>query len=90
MADIVFSIAVYPRWVSLFFAQGVKLSDPNKLLKGTGTRVRHIVLSDPALLDDAEVGALMAQALKNAAPLDAKAKNRIVIKAISKKQRPRR
>jgi len=90
MADIVFSIAVYPRWVSLFFAQGRALADPKKLLKGSGTRVRHIVLTDPALLDSTGVRALMAQALENGAPIDAKARGRIVIKSISKTQRPRR
>ena len=30
--DIVFSIAFYPRWVSLFFAKGVGLPDPHKRL----------------------------------------------------------
>ena len=43
--EAVFSIAVSPRWVSLFFLQsGTKLSDPKGLLKGSGTKVRHIVL----------------------------------------------
>ena len=51
-SDAVFSIAVFPRWVSLFFLQsGTELPDPNGLLKGTGTRVRHIVLESPADLD---------------------------------------
>src|SRR5882724_4584661 len=45
-SDCVFSIAVYPRWVSLFFLHAVGLRDPQKLLKGGGNVVRHIVLTD--------------------------------------------
>jgi hypothetical protein len=33
-SDAVFSIALYPRWVSLFFLDGARLSDPDRLLKG--------------------------------------------------------
>lgn len=91
VGDVIFSIAAYPRWASLFFAHGAKLADPQKLLKGSGSRIRHIVLESVGVLAKPEVKALMAQALKNAAvPLDPKQKHRIVIKSISKKQRPRR
>ena len=43
-ADAVFSIAVYPRWVSLFLLNGAGLPDPQRLLNGSGNVVRHIVL----------------------------------------------
>ena len=46
LADATFSIACYPRWVSLFFFAGVGLDDPQNLLKGAGKRTRHIVLDD--------------------------------------------
>jgi hypothetical protein len=89
-SDAIFSIAVYPRWVSLFFLQGATLSDPRKLLKGSGTRVRHIVL-ESTTLEKAAVRELMAQALRKARkPLDGGARRRIVIRAVSAKQRPRR
>jgi hypothetical protein len=89
--DVVFSIACYPRWASLFFFVGATLDDPHKLLKGSGSRVRHIVLQTAGILDDPDVKTLMAQALKKAkVPFDSKQRNRIVIKSISKKQRPRR
>ena len=89
MKDIMFSIAVYPRWVSLFFAGGVKLKDPHKLLKGTGTKVRHIVLAGGAAdLDKAEIRALMDQVVAKSDPIAGK--RRLIIKAISAKQRPRR
>lgn len=90
-SEVIFSIAVYPRWVSLFFYHGAKLKDPKKVLKGSGTQVRHIVLDTTARLAHADVDALMTQALAQAkVPLDPKQKNRIVIKSIAAKQRPRR
>ncbi len=89
--DVIFSIAVYPRWVSLFFFHGAKLKDPKKLLKGSGTQVRHIVLDTTSRLENPDVNALIDQALAQAkTPLDPKQKGRIVIKSIAAKQRPRR
>src|SRR5262245_15872228 len=89
-ADVVFSITLYPRWVSLFFARGATLSDPHKLLKGSGTTVRHILLEDASVLDRPAVRALMAQALAAAPKPDRRAVRRMIIKLIAKKRRPRR
>ncbi len=90
-SDVIVSITLYPRWVSLFFMRGAQLPDPQKLLKGTGKTVRHIVLEDAATLDKPAVRVLIAQAVERAAkPLDAKGQRRIVIKLISTRQRPRR
>jgi hypothetical protein len=88
VADIVFSIALYPRWISLFFANGA-LKDPSKRLKGSGKKIRHIVLEAGAkTLDEPDVAALMAQALaKVEKPFEGR---RLVIKSVSAKQRPRR
>ena len=86
------SIALYPRWVKLFFAQGALLSksDPNKLLQGR-SKTRHVVLSSVADFDRAEIEALMAAALKLAKVRpDAKAKGSVIIKAEAQKQRARR
>lgn len=91
-SDVVVSIALYPRWVSLFFLQnGPKLPDPTKILRGSGSRVRHVVLEHgEATLDAPEVRALLAAALRTAkVPIDPKAKSRIVVKSVSKTQRPR-
>jgi hypothetical protein len=90
-SEAIFSIAVYPRWVSLFFLQGAKLPDPDKTLKGSGTRVRHIILTDRTILEQPGVKKLMALALKSAKkPLDPKQRRRLIIKSVSAKQRPRR
>lgn len=91
LADVIFSIALYPRWVSLFFRTGAMLADPEKLLKGRGKAMRHIVLEHAATLDRPAVRQLMAKAQASARhPVDPKRKRRMVIKAVSAKQRPRR
>ena len=90
-SEFIFSIAIYPKWVNLFFAQGAGIPDPQKLLKGSGTAIRHIRLDSPALLDDPAVRALMKEAVSRAdVPFDPKGTHRLVIKSISAKQRPRR
>jgi hypothetical protein len=90
-SEAIFSIAVYPRWVTLFFLKGARLKDPAKVLKGGGTTVRHIVLRDPADIGSKDIESLIAMALATAArPIDPNAKRRIIIKSVSAKQRPRR
>jgi len=89
-SEAIFSIALYPRWVSLFFLQAKGLRDPNGLLRGSGRVVRHIVLQRPDDLDLPAVRDLMEQALESAkVGLDPKAPRRLVIKSVSAKQRPR-
>jgi hypothetical protein len=90
MTGIVFSIALYPRWVSMFFMGGPNLPDPHGLLQGEGSMVRHVVLdAGAATLDRPAVRALLAAALHLGAIAPA-APSRIVIKSISPKQRSRR
>lgn len=90
-SDAIFSIAVFPKWVTLFFLQGARLKDPKALLKGKGNQARHIVLKDLALLDDPNIVALMDAAQKNArVSSDASCKGKLIVKSISAKQRPRR
>ena len=90
-SEAIFSIAVYPRWVSLFFLQAKGLVDREKLLQGTGSVAKHIVLKTPDLLDDPAVLDLMRQALATAkVPFAGVGKHRLIIKSVSAKQRPRR
>jgi hypothetical protein len=91
VSDVICSITLYPRWVSLFFMYGAALPDPGGLLKGSGKQVRHLVLESAAMLDRPGVRALIAAAVNSAAtPLDRAQPRRLVIKSISAKQRPRR
>lgn len=89
--DVVCSITLYPRWVSLFFARGASLPDPEKMLKGSGTTVRHIVLEDASVLDQPAVRTLLARAVDAAGTrFDPSAAPRVVIKSVAKTRRPRR
>jgi hypothetical protein len=91
-SDAIFSIALYPRWVSLFFLQnGTKLRDPECLLKGGGNKARHIVLENVAILDDPAVIDLMGQEQELASEqIDPSQPRRMIIKSVAAKQRPRR
>ena len=90
-SEAICSIAVYPRWVSLFFLQARGLPDPLGLLCGGGTQARHIVLKTPRTLAEPGVQALIHEALARAkAPLDPTRPSRLLIRSVSAKQRPRR
>ena len=89
-SQIALSIAVYPRWVSLFLMHGPALDDPKGLLKGGGSTVRHIVLEPVSLLDSKDVKALIWQAVARCEPaIPKQGRGGVVIKSVSKKQRPR-
>jgi hypothetical protein len=88
-ADVTLSIVLYPRWVNLFFLQGARLADPQGLLEGTGTVVRHLTLHDPTQLDDENVQALIAQA-RAQARFAFPRRRRTLIKSVSANQRSRR
>ena len=90
-SDGVLSVALYPRWVTLFFLRGVQLADPHGLLSGSGSHVRHIRLAGPEDLDDPRVGELIAAALgQSSPPFDVARPQRLIIKSVSEKQRSRR
>ena len=90
-SEAIFSIALYPRWVSLFFLQARGLSDPECFLTGSGKVCKHIVLDSPDALSDPAVKDLMQQALELAkVPFPAKGEHRLIIKSVSARQRPRR
>ena len=62
-SDAPVSLAVYTRWVNLYFLEGAQLPDPAGLLQGSGTSVRHIRLDDEQTIDKPEVQALLAAAI---------------------------
>jgi len=91
-SDALFSLAAYPRWLSLFFVKnGAALSDPEHLLRGAGKVVRHIVLESAETLDRPAVKALMEQAMRLAdRSIDPALTARLIVKSVSARQRPRR
>ena len=88
----VLSLAVFPRHVTLCFIWGKSLPDPHGLLKGEGSQVRNLRLDNGvATLDDPKVDALIGEAIaRSEPPFDADAPQRLIIKSVSAKQRPRR
>jgi hypothetical protein len=90
-SDVIVSLGIYARGVSLYFTHGAKLPDPQGLLEGAGNQGRFVRLTEVAVLDKPGVKALLRVATKQAnAPLPATGRGYTVIKSISKKQRPRR
>jgi hypothetical protein len=89
-SELILSIALYPRWVSLFFARGAHLADPHKLLRGSGTRIRHIVLEEAAMLDNAPILSLIREAVATHTWRLPRSGGRTVIQSVSAKQRPRK
>ena len=86
------SLALNPRSVKLYFAQGALLSksDPSKLLQGRA-KARYVVLNAAADFDRAEIEVLMAAALKLAKlRIPAGGTGSVIIKAEAQKQRARR
>jgi hypothetical protein len=95
-SEAIFSLVLPPGGVTLCFLQGAGLPDPARLLQGSGNVVRNIRLytsgvADAKVLDDPEVLSLINMALNRAkVPMPAKARRKLVIRAVSAKQRPRR
>jgi len=90
-SDAFLSVAGYPRWVNLFFLNGVGLKDPKRLLQGAGVQVRSIRLSSAAQLLEPDIQALISQAIKPyRKALDKAPALQTVIKSVSATQRARR
>lgn len=90
-SEAILSIALYPRWISLFFLQGSGLPDPEGLLKGTGSQVRHLILRNSQTLEEPAVIALIDEALKRAKkPINPSSDGIVEVRSISENQRPRR
>jgi len=90
-SEAIFSVVVYPKWVTLCFLQGARVPDPQKRLQGNGKQVRHIRLNTADDLDTPGVRDLVTRALECATnPFDGTGDGRLIIKSISAKQRPRR
>ena len=86
-SEAVLSIALYTNWVNLYFLDGATLRDPDRLLKGSGNRVRRLRLDEVGMLESAAVRALIAEAMKNAeTPFKRHAARRIVIRSVASKR----
>lgn len=89
-SELILSLALYPRWVSLFFTHGARLNDPDGLLRGSGRKYRHVVLDSAAQLGRGPVRALVKEALALHPKPVPPGGGYTLIQAIAPKQRPRR
>src|SRR5688572_33219217 len=86
--QVLLSVVLYPRWVSLFFFKGALLDDPAGLLTGSGSIIRHIKLRAVEDFDRPEIEDLIAQQLDLAEPpVDPDAKGRLVIRSVAARPR---
>jgi Domain of unknown function (DU1801) len=90
-SDCILSIAAAANGVGLSFYRGATLPDPHKLLLGSGTQNRFIRIESAATLARPEVEDLIVAAVAQAeSPLLKSGKGKLIIRSISKKQKPRR
>src|SRR3954469_9591978 len=90
-SDSVISIAAAANGVGLCFIRGATLSDPAKILHGSGKQTRFLRLPSADVLEEPDVRALLSRAASAAkTPMRKKGKGKLVIRSVSGKQRPRR
>ena len=86
--EAIVAIAIFPRWVRLYFGDGKSLPDPKGLLEGSGARVRSVTLEAASDLDHRDIRALIKAAIKHSGvTFPRRRSTRLVIKSGSKKQR---
>jgi hypothetical protein len=90
-SDAIVSIAAGANGVSLCFIHGAKLPDPSKVLSGSGSQTRFVRLETVEVLARPEIESLLHAAVdRSKTPFPASGTGKLVIRSVSKKQRPRR
>jgi hypothetical protein len=90
-SDCVVSLAVNAKGIGLSFYHGASLPDPRQILQGSGKQNRFVRLDGVATLRRPEVEELLDAAEEQADPPFAKSgQSKLIIRSVSKKQRPRR
>lgn len=90
-SDAIVSVAAGANGVGLCFIHGASLSDPKKILLGSGKQTRFIRLESAAVLARPEIEALIAAAIAQAkTPLGTTGRGVLIIRSVSVKQRARR
>jgi hypothetical protein len=85
------AIAARATGVSLYFSQGPQLSDPKRILLGSGKQTRFVQVEAASQLAHPDVEALIAATIDQARiPLPSTGKGSLIIKSAAAKKRPRR
>lgn len=86
----VVALSARPDGVYLYFLNGPKLRDPEKLLQGTGRQTRFIRVESARVLAVPAVEALVKAAIEAApVPFAAGAKGRLIVRTDGTKKRPK-
>jgi hypothetical protein len=89
--DCVVSLAANSKGIGLSFYHGATLPDPHRILQGSGNQNRFVRLESAAALATPEVLELLdAAAMQSDPAFPATDGGKLIIRSISKKQRPRR
>ncbi len=89
--DGVVTLSVRPEGVWLYLANGAKLVDPKRLLKGTAKGVRYIPLESAKQVADPDVEALIKQAVKSVkTPMPKSGKGELLIRTSGGKRQPKK
>jgi hypothetical protein len=87
--EAIVAIAIFPRWVRLYFDKS--LPDPKGLLEGSGGKVRSVTLEAASDFDHEDVQALIKAAIKHSGvTFPRTGSTRMIIKSESKKRGPKR
>lgn len=90
-SDSILAIAAAANGVGLGFYRGATLPDPHKVLLGSGVQNRFVRLESAATLARPEIQALIDAAVaQGRTPLPRVSRGKLIIRSVSKKQRPRR
>lgn len=90
-SDSIVSIAAAANGVGLAFYRGASLPDPHKILQGSGSQNRFVRLESAETLNDPKIKALIGAAFDQAiTPFAKTGRGKLIIRSISKKQKPRR
>jgi hypothetical protein len=84
--EAIVSMAIFPRWVRLYFDKS--LPDPKGLMQGSGTKVRSVTVKAASELDHGDIHELMKAAIRHSGVIFPRTRtNRMVIKSESMKRR---
>jgi len=67
LKDGICHIAVYAKHVNLGFNRGAQLSDPQRILKGTGKNIRHVTIKTPDDLANPQIREYLRRAREHSA-----------------------
>ena len=90
-SDCVVSLAANAKGIGLSFYYGATLPDPTGVLQGSGNQNRFVRLESSRTLRQPQIERLLAAAAAQAdPPFPSSGGTKLIIRSISKKQRPRR